>query len=556
MKSAVMKKTSQVLAVLMIVSMLLPVLAFAAVSFDKASYDKPNKTITGSVYSTVYNVNDNVYFAVYADSNATSVISSIYDATYRTVNGATYFDFTITLADSSVADSVYVKAFYGVSAAIYNAVYTPAGEPGAQPGEPGTEPGVPDAQPGEQPEDEEGRSAGGGGGGAAAEPGKVDASNGKVDASVLTQAFEGKTNVEVNISGDKAELPASALVDAAKKAGTSITIVSENGTYNLPLSVLNLDTLAKALGVDIKDLTITVTISEVSGDTAADVNSAIDALGGNAIADVIEFTVTASANGKSVNIDFGTTYASRSLNVSKAVNAATATGVLYNPVTKKLSFVPATFATKDGKTVATLKRNGNSIYTVIENNKSFEDLASHWAKADVELLANKLVVEGVSDNQFQPNRNITRAEFATLVVRSLGLTSGSSASQFSDVNAGAWYSGAVSAAVKAGIINGYEDNTFRPNTQITREELAAMVVRALNYAGVKTEISASKQAELLAKFNDANQIIWAQKEIAAAIHAGIINGLTDNTIGSASEATRAQSATMLKRFLGSAGFIN
>jgi N-acetylmuramoyl-L-alanine amidase len=641
-KSAVMKKTSQVMAVLLILSMLMPVLAFAGLGFENVSYNKSNKTITGTVYSDVYNVNDNVYLAVYNESNASSIISSVYNATYnsgKSVAGATYFDFSITLSPSSVPDSVYVKAFYGnVASSVYNAVYQFVPSTGGGPIEGGgsgpiapqpvaytlsIEPTTFNIQRGRSQSvtkatysngttsvdvtnfvsltsantsvatisgiSVNGVSVGstvvtatygtasvtanvyvtannsndgqvGGGvpaGGLQVAAGKIEANNGKVDASVLSKAFEATSKVEVKVTGETAELSAAGLLEAAKKEGTVVTIVSDKGTYTLPLSVLKLDALAKSLGVDVKDLTITIGITKVSGETATNINAAVTTAGGSSVADAVDFTVTAvGKEGKSVNVSFGNTYVSRSLNATKALDSKKATGVLFNPVTNKFSFVPTTFETKDGKTVATLKRNGNSIYTVIEVNKSFADLASHWSKADVELLANKLVVDGVAEGKFDADRSITRAEFAALVVRSLGLTEETAASSFKDVNATAWYANTVTTATYAGIINGYEDNTFRPDATLTREELAAMVIRALNYASVASEVPAAKQAEILGKFKDANKIVWAQKEVAAAVNAGIINGLTDDTIGSSSQATRAQAATMLKRFLGIAGFIN
>ncbi|UUZ83038.1 S-layer homology domain-containing protein [Paenibacillus sp. P26] len=545
MKSAVMKKTSQVLAVLMIVSMLLPVLAFAAVDFADVSYNKATGTISGSVYTNAYSKDQGVYVNVYSDSDRTQAISYnvntvTYDS-YRSVSGITYYNFNIQLALQYYYSSVFLKV-YSNNPSVGENVYT--------------------ANDFTRKSDDSsyggGGSIGGGGGSTSSNNGTIQAgSDGKVDATALQNAFSSNTTVTINISGDKALIPASALLDAVNKAGASITVVSSNGSYTLPLSVLKLDALAKALGVDVKDLTITVSISKVGGDTATAIANAAAALGGNAIADAVDFNVTVSSkDGKSVGVDFGKTYVSRTLNVNKSVDAKHAVGVLFNPNTNKLSFVPSTFETKDGKTVATLKRNGNSIYTVVESSKSFDDLAGHWAKDDVELLADKLIVEGVSDKKFEADRNISRAEFAALVVRSLGLTTVSGATYFNDVKSGAWYADSVSTAVYAGIINGYEDNTFRPDAQITREELAAMVVRALNYAGVKTEVTAAQQSMILAKFKDANKIVWAQNEIAAAVQAGIINGLTDDTIGSASKATRAQSATMLKRFLSAANFIN
>ncbi|WP_307563828.1 S-layer homology domain-containing protein [Paenibacillus sp. V4I7] len=379
-----------------------------------------------------------------------------------------------------------------------------------------------------------------------------------VAKEALEKAFAGNDNVTIKLKGDSASLSASGLIEAAKKAGTSVTITSENGTYVLPLSLLKLDDLAKSLGIAVADLNIKVSITKVSGTTATAVSDGVKAIGATSLTDAIDFKVTAEGkDGKSVEINgFGNSYVSRSVTIGKAVDMKKVTGVLYNEVTKKFSFVPATFETKDGKTVATLKRNGNSIYTVVEINKNFTDIASHWSKDDVSLLANKLVIDGATDTTFAPDRNITRAEFAALVVRSLGLNTDATSTTFTDVKSSDWYAGAVAAAVGAKIINGYEDGSFKANAQITREELATMVVRALTFAGVKSDLSVTQQATLLGKFTDAGQIVWAKKEIAAAIDAGIINGLTNTTIGSSKQATRAEAATMLKRFLTKADFIN
>ncbi|MBP1157479.1 MULTISPECIES: S-layer homology domain-containing protein [unclassified Paenibacillus] len=180
---------------------------------------------------------------------------------------------------------------------------------------------------------------------------------------------------------------------------------------------------------------------------------------------------------------------------------------------------------------------------------AFDDLSSHWAKKDIESLVEQKIVEGVTPTQFEPDRSITRAEFATLVVRSLGLTTVTSNTYFSDVDASSWYADTVSAATYAGLINGYEDNTFHPTAPVTREEMAAIIIRALTYADVASEVNASRQEELLSQFKDADQITWGHKEIAASLNARIMNGMTEDTFSPTSTATRAQAATVLKRFL-------
>lgn len=538
-KSTVLKKTSQALAALMIVSMLLPVLAFAALEFGDLKYNKYTKTVSGSVYVTedTYDQNKSVSLSVYADTYLQELLGSNTNVTYRTdtTTGVTYFDFNFSLTGSTVPDTVYVQTYYGND---HKVTYV--------------------QNSGTENTNSSSGYVGGYGyvGGSISNNGVIEVSGDSVDAYTLERAFESSKEVKIKIKGEKLAIPADVLAEALKKGAISVTIINDNGTITLPLAALKLEALAKELGAELKDTKINVTIAKVTGDVAEEVTKAVNAAGASQVAIAVDFNVTASSNSKSVNVDFGSTYISRTLNANKNLDAKKATGVLYNETTKKLSFVPSTFESKDAQTVATLKRNGSSIYTVIEANKTFEDLASHWSKADVELLANKLVVEGVSDTQFQPDRNITRAEFAALVVRSLGLNTVTDNTYFTDINGSSWYAGAVATASQAGIINGYEDNTFRPDAQITREELAAMIIRALTYAGVASDVSESNQEQLLAKFKDASKIVWAKKEIAAAVNAGIINGLTDDTIGATEKATRSQAATMLKRYLGLADFID
>lgn len=193
----------------------------------------------------------------------------------------------------------------------------------------------------------------------------------------------------------------------------------------------------------------------------------------------------------------------------------------------------------------------NSTVTDSVYGSSFADLADHWAKNTVTQLAGKGIISGVTDTSFEPDRNITRAEFAKILVGALNLNVEANAvsSTFTDVKAGEWYTDAVTTAAKAKLIDGYEDGTFRPNASITREELSAMVIRALSFSDIASFVSVESQGTLLAKYNDADQIIWAQKEVAAALNAKIVQGLTEDTLGTSKPATRAEAATMIRRMM-------
>ncbi|WP_179232822.1 S-layer homology domain-containing protein [Paenibacillus rigui] len=380
---------------------------------------------------------------------------------------------------------------------------------------------------------------------------------GKVDSDSLISALAALNLVEIAANGDSVSLPAAGLIDASKNPSSAVKVISANGSFVLPLSVLKLEELVQSIGVSIDDLNVSVSIKKVTGDIATGVAEAVSKANASSVSDAVDFSVTVQAKGgNSYDVNFGTTYASRSVDVQKAVDPDKATGALFNETTRSLTFVPATFEFKDGKTIATLKRNGSSVYTVVELNRSFDDIAAHWAKTDIELLANKLVIDGVSERTFDADRSITRAEFAALIVRALGLSPKTSASSFVDVNADAWYSNAVSTASAAGIIHGYENSTFRPNAPITREELAAMAIRAMNYVGEGSSLAPSDQSMILGRFKDSSKIVWGQKEIAAAISVGLIDGMSDDSLGSNGMATRAQTAVILKRFLKAVHFID
>lgn len=202
-----------------------------------------------------------------------------------------------------------------------------------------------------------------------------------------------------------------------------------------------------------------------------------------------------------------------------------------------------------GSDEVTAQIHSFSKYAVMLYRKSFADTVSHWARTDVELMASKHVVKGVSDDAFNPDGKVTRAEFAAMVVRALGLSRVPGAA-FTDVAADAWYAGSVGAAAKAGIVLGMGDGTFRPNDRITREQVAVMVARALKAAG--KSVTADQVEALLGAFTDRGRISgWAHEGVAAAAEYGIVKGRNGGVFAPGDDATRAEAAVMVKRYLGS-----
>jgi len=205
-------------------------------------------------------------------------------------------------------------------------------------------------------------------------------------------------------------------------------------------------------------------------------------------------------------------------------------------------------ADKDKKVVIVFL-NTFSKYGVMVYNKTFDDMKTHWAKADVEILASRLIVKGVTDKQFGPELNVTRAQFAALLVRALGLKE-EAAITFKDVQSGNWFYSEVAKAVKTGIVKGYDDGKFRPDQKITREEMAVMIERILGVNG-KGQALNSDDAKLLEKFNDKTEISsWAKDSVTKILKVEMFKGRSKSVLAPRAATTRAEAAVIVKRVLG------
>lgn len=187
--------------------------------------------------------------------------------------------------------------------------------------------------------------------------------------------------------------------------------------------------------------------------------------------------------------------------------------------------------------------------TPVKETKAFADIASHWAKNDIEFLADKGLVKGVGNNKYEPERQISRAEFATMLVNMLDIsTANVTGSRFIDVQEGAWHVKAVNAAYNAGLVKGVSANSFEPDRNVTRQEMAVMVANALAYKGKSIEVAEQDVINKLAKYNDnAMAADWAKTPVVVAINYGIITGRSATELAPVANATRAESAVMMAR---------
>ncbi|CAM4414065.1 Ig-like domain-containing protein [Paenibacillus alkaliterrae] len=250
-------------------------------------------------------------------------------------------------------------------------------------------------------------------------------------------------------------------------------------------------------------------------------------------------------------------YVSRTIQNYQTIDASQSAVVWFDPQTGGLSYVPTEFTTSAGKTVATFKRQGNSSYALIRNTSSFADVSSHWAASTIHTLARKFIVEGRTASRFEPQKAITRGEFAAYIAKGLGLGGNkTAAAKFKDVNANTAMGVYIGSASSAGIVMGNTDGTFKPNSLITRQEMAVMLMRAAAAAGLNVQLPQSA-ASYLQTFKDRGKIgSYAQTDVAKAVYLGIINGKTSATVSPLTNATRAEGAVMLMRLLQKAKFMS
>ncbi len=172
----------------------------------------------------------------------------------------------------------------------------------------------------------------------------------------------------------------------------------------------------------------------------------------------------------------------------------------------------------------------------------FIDVAPNaWYKDAVQYAYENGLMTGVSANEFAPDATTTRGMIVSMLARLEGVESANDAG-FADVS-DEWYATAVNWAASVGVVNGYEDNTFRPNDAITREQLAAIL---MNYASYKGE-DVSARADLSAYTDQPSA--WAEETMSWAVAEGLITGVTNDELQPQGNATRAQVAAILQRFL-------
>lgn len=180
----------------------------------------------------------------------------------------------------------------------------------------------------------------------------------------------------------------------------------------------------------------------------------------------------------------------------------------------------------------------------------FLDTAGHWAQKEIDQMASGGYVNGTGNGIFAPDSPVTRAQFATMMVKALNI-SGEVQSSFTDVPPGEWYHSGVVRAFAAGLVKGVGASRFAPEEFITREQMSAMMGNALKYRGILTGEAVDEG--VLAGFADRESISeWARASASQAVSKGMLKGKPSSgklNFAPGDQATRAEAAVMLKNLI-------
>lgn len=342
------------------------------------------------------------------------------------------------------------------------------------------------------------------------------------------------------------------LVSNMEKNQAVVQIRTDLASYTLPANQINVNSLAQQFGpnTNLGDIEISIKISEPEPSTQQRVNDAASSNGLTLVGPPVEFNVEGTYGGKTIEISKFNAYVERTIAIPDEIDPNRITTGTVVEADGTVRHVPTKVESKDGKYYATINSLTNSTYAVVWHPVEFADVENHWSKNAANDMGSRMVISGTEEGKFNPDQDITRAEFAAIVVRALGLKLDYRASSFNDVSASDWYNSAVNTANAYGLIDGFKDGTFRPNDKITREQAMVITARAMTISGLKEKLAASSAEQILSPYEDAAAASnWAKSGIADCVQSGVVTGASATRLAPQANITRAEVAVIAQKLL-------
>ncbi|MBP1926923.1 hypothetical protein J2Z76_002795 [Sedimentibacter acidaminivorans] len=386
----------------------------------------------------------------------------------------------------------------------------------------------------------------------------------KVDEVIKNNKTGAINSIQVPVTDTTSDIAKVELTgDIIKKLENNsfnVSVKRDMVEYVIPAEEFAISSVAKNLDVlesNLVDIKLEVQITTLDEAVVEKFNDVAKANGSEIVFPPVSFEVvakTTKADGTTgeVFISKFNNYVQRVMEIPEGVDPKTVTtGVVFNQ-DGTYSHVPTTVYQKDGKWFASLNSLTNSNYSIIWNQVIVESVENHWSKESVNDMASRLVI--FEPEKFEPNKAITRADFAEYLVRALGIYREDSIyeNKFKDVTSSGDRTLAILIANEYEIVSGYTDGTFRPNASISREEAMTMYQRAMKMTKITGDDS-----NLYQNYKDFETVSpWAESYVKEVLSAHVFNGTTATTISPKSNLTYAEAAQAIKNLLVESKLIN
>ncbi|MBW7476052.1 S8 family serine peptidase [Paenibacillus oenotherae] len=246
-------------------------------------------------------------------------------------------------------------------------------------------------------------------------------------------------------------------------------------------------------------------------------------------------------------------FITRSFTISGSSGIGTV-GVLYLEDGRIRPAAAAFTPNSDGTITVAVSRPGFSVYAAAAHKVQFTDIRTSWAKSQIQSLADKFLMKGTSETTFAPKQKVTRAEFAAMLARALGLQA-SGPAPFDDVRSTDWFAQDVAAAYEAGLITGMNSASFAPGASISRQDLTVMLARALKLLDAPAQSPQPHRA-----YSDVSSFAaYAKESIEIVTASGLMKGVEAGgaiTFQPSLPTTREAAASVIHSLLLQAKLIN
>lgn len=337
-----------------------------------------------------------------------------------------------------------------------------------------------------------------------------------------------------------------------------LEVRTDKAIYTMLAEQINIDRISERFGAELglQDIKVKIEVAVSPTEMVRVVENAANREDLTLIVPPLNFKVSVVYGDRTEEISKFSSYVARTVAIPEGVDPnRITTGIVVEP-DGTVRHVPTRITIIDGKYYAVINSLTNSTYSVVWNPMEFNDATNHWAKEAINDMGSRMVIDGVGNNLYEPDREITRSEFTAIIVRALGLKPGTGSNPFTDVSTTDWYYEYIQTASEYDIISGYGNGKFGPMNRITREQAMVMIARAMTITGIEVELTADDIDALLAGFGDSAQVAaYAKESIWVCVKAEIVSGKNGKLLAPKDEITRAEVAVIVQRLLKKSNLI-